>query len=210
MVTTFVPFSEQRVILQNINWQTFEMLLADLGDKRACRLAYDKGTLEIMTPLMPHEHYKRLIEKLIDVLTEELNLNVKSVGSMTCKREDLVRGAELDSAFYIQNEALVREKEEIDLTQDPPPDLMLEVDLSSLSLDKLPIYVALGIPEVWRYYRGVLQICQLREGQYVFCDCSPTFADLPLTEIPLFLEQSTQIGEMAMIRAFRTWVRQQM
>lgn len=209
-MTTFAPFSEQRVILHNINWQTFEMLLATLGDKRACRLAYDKGTLEIMTPLMPHEHYKRLIEKFIDVLTEELNLNVKSVGSMTCKREDLVRGAEPDSGFYIQNEALVRDKEEIDLTQAPPPDLMLEVDFSSLSLDKLPIYAALGIPEVWRYYRGVLQIYQLREGQYVLCDCSPTFADLPLTEIPQFLEQSTQIGEMAMIRSFRTWVRQQL
>lgn len=163
-MTRFAPFSEQRVILQNINWQTFEMLLAALGDKRACRLAYDKGTLEIMTPLMPHEHYKRLIEKLIDVLTEELNLNVKSVGSMTCKREDLVRGAEPDSAFYIQNEALVREKEEIDLTQDPPPDLMLEVDFSSLSLDKLPIYVALGIPEVWRYYRGVLLSLPVARG----------------------------------------------
>ncbi|BAZ49281.1 hypothetical protein NIES4103_18930 [Nostoc sp. NIES-4103] len=202
--------SSQRVILPNISWQTFETILAEMGDNRVTRLAYDHGTLEIMTPLMPHEHNKRLIEKLIDNLAEELNLNLKSTGSVTCKRPDLLRGVEPDSSFYIQNEPLMRHKQNLDLTQDPPPDLVIEVDYTSASVDRMPIYLALGIVEVWRYDEPVMQIYQLREGVYVPCDVSPTFANLPLTtEIPRFLQESLKIGEIPMIRSFRSWVRQQ-
>jgi Uma2 family endonuclease len=169
MVTT-APSSSQRVILQNISWQTFETILAEMGDNRATRLAYDRGILEIMTPLIPHEHNKRLIEKLIDNLAEELNLNLKSTGSVTCKRQDLLRGVEPDSSFYIQNKPVMRQKQNLDLTQDPPPDLVIEVDYTSSSIDRMPIYLALGIPEVWRYNEGVMQIYQLRDNVYVECD----------------------------------------
>lgn len=209
MVTT-VANNSQRVLLPNITWQTFETILAEMGDHRATRLAYDNGTLEIMTPLMPHEHNKRLIEKLIDNLAEELNLNLKSTGSITCKRPDLMRGVEPDSSFYIQNEPVMRQKQNLDLTQDPPPDLVIEVDYTSASVDRLSIYSALGVPEVWRYDEPVMQIYQLQEGVYVPCDGSPTFANLPLTtEIPRFLEQSLKVGEISMIRSFRAWVKQQ-
>ncbi|MBH8575067.1 Uma2 family endonuclease [Nostocaceae cyanobacterium CENA369] len=209
MVTTSAA-SSQRVILPNISWQTFETILAEMGNNRATRLAYDCGTLEIMTPLMPHEHNKRLIEKLIDNLAEELNLNLKSTGSVTCKRPDLLRGVEPDSSFYIQNEPVMRHKQNLDLTQDPPPDLVIEVDYTSASVDRMPIYLALGILEVWRYDEPVMQIYQLREGVYVPCNNSPTFADLPLTaEVPRFLAESLKIGEILMIRSFRDWVRQQ-
>ena len=208
MVTTAAS-SSQRVILQNISWQTFENILAEMGDHHATRLAYDQGILEIMTPLMPHEHNKRLIEKLIDNLAEELNLNLKSSDSVTCKRQDLLQGVEPDSSFYIQNEQVMRQKQNLDLTQDPPPDLVIEVDYTSSSVD-MPIYQALGIPEVWRYNEPVMQIYQVREDVYVACDVSPTFANLPLTtEIPRFIQESLNIGEIAMIRSFRSWVRQQ-
>lgn len=201
---------EQRVILQNVSWQLFEYLLAELGENRAARLAYDQGLLEIMSPLMPHEHNKRLIERFIETLCEELDLNIKSVGSMTCKREDLQRGIEPDSSFYIQNEPLVRQREELDLTQDPPPDLIVEVDFSSSSLNKEPIYLALGIPEVWRYAGSKLTIKHFQQGQYVQLECSPTFANLPLIEIPRFLRQSSEIGEVSVIKTFRAWVKQQL
>lgn len=201
---------EQRVVLQNVSWQCFEHLLDDLGEIRAARLAYDQGMLEIMSPLMPHEHSKRLLERCVEILAEELNLNIKSVGSVTCKREDLQRGIEPDSGFYIQNEPLVRQREELDLAQDPPPDLMLEVDFSSSSLNKEPIYRALAVAEIWRYADRKLTIKQLYQGQYVQLDRSPTFADLPLTEIPRFIKQSNQIGEMEVLRAFRNWVREQL
>ena len=199
----------QRVILKNISWQTFETILTEMGEDRVSRLAYDHGTLEIMTPLLPHEHNNRLIHNLIVALAEELNLNLKSVGSLTCKRPDRMRGVEPDSGFYIQNEPLVRNNKEIDLATDPPPDLVVEVDFTSSSLDRLPIYADIGVPELWRYDEPVIQIYQLLEGQYIPCTLSPTFANLPLTEIPRFLEESLKIGEIPMIRAFRAWVRQQ-
>lgn len=123
---------------------------------------------------------------------------------MTCKREDLERGLEPDSGFYIQNESLIRSREELDLTQAPLPDLMIEVDFSSSSLNKLPVYRALGVPEVWRYAGGILTIRQLQQGEYVELGYSPTFANLPLTEIPNFLKQSSQIGEAQILKKFRS------
>jgi Uma2 family endonuclease len=208
MVTTAIP-SVQRVILKNISWQTFETLLEEMGEKRGSRLAYDNGILEVITPLMPHEYNNRVIHNLIVALADELNINLKSVGSVTCKRADLSRGVEPDSSFYIQNELLMRNKEELDLTKDPPPDLVLEVDFTSSSLDRLSIYAALGVPEIWRYEEGVLQIYRLQEGVYVPFVVSPTFGNLLLTEIPRFLEESLKIGEIPMMRSFRSWVRQQ-
>jgi Uma2 family endonuclease len=196
-------------MLPNISWQTFETILAEMGDHRAARLAYDQGTLEIMTPLMPHEHNNRLLEHLVFVLAEVLNLNIKSIGSTTCKRPDLLRGVEPDSAFYLQNEPVMRQKRHLDLMQDPPPDLVIEVDYTSASIERLPIYLALGVPEVWRYDEPIMQIYQLRGGVYVPCDVSPTFANLPLTtEIPRFLTESLNMGEIPMIRSFRHWVSQ--
>ena len=210
MVTT-VKTTQGRGVLNNISWQTFETILAEMGNNRATRLAYDHGTLEIMTPLMPHDRNKRLIENLIIALAEELKLDIMSIGSTTCKRQDLLRGVEPDSGFYIQNEPLMRQKRNLDLTVDPPPDLVIEVDYTSASVDRMPIYLALGVDEVWRYDEPVMQIYQLREGVYVPCDVSPTFANLPLTtEIPRFLEESLKIGEIPMISSFRAWVRQQM
>jgi len=208
MVTTRTA-SEQRVVLRNISWQTFEIMLTDMGEDRVSRMTYDQGILEIMTPLLSHEHWNRLIERLIFVIGEELNLEIFPAGSTTFKREDLRRGAEPDSSYYIQNERFVRNKTEINLNNDPPPDLVLEVDLTNSSLDKFQIYASLGILELWRYDEGVLQIYQLQQGQYLECNNSPTFAQLPLTEISRFLEESQRIGVMGMTRNFRNWVRKQ-
>jgi Uma2 family endonuclease len=207
---TIAPANTHRAILPNISWHTFETILTEMGNNRVTRLAYNQGTLEIMTPLMPHEHNNRLLEHLVFALAEELNLNIKSTGSVTCKRQDLAKGVEPDSSFYIQNEPIMRNKQNLDLTQDPPPDLIIEVDYTNASLDRLPIYLALGVAEVWRYDHPIMQIYQLGDGVYIPCDVSPTFTNLPLTiEIPQFLAQSLEIGEIPMIRSFREWVRQQ-
>ncbi|KAB8318995.1 Uma2 family endonuclease [Tolypothrix campylonemoides VB511288] len=208
MVTTRTS-SEQRVVLRNISWQTFETMLAEMGNDRASRIAYDRGTLEIMTPLLPHEYWNRLIERLIFVLGEELNLEILPTGSTTLKRKDLRRGAEPDSSYYIHNEARVRNKIEIDLNNDPPPDLVVEVDLTSSSLDRFQIYASLGVLELWYHDEGVLHIYQLQQGEYVQCNNSPTFAQLPLIEIPRFLEESQRIGVMGMTQNFWNWVREQ-
>jgi Uma2 family endonuclease len=202
--------AEQRVVFRNISWQTFKAMLTEIGSDRVSRLTYDQGMLEIMTPLMPHERANRQIDRLIWILVEELGLNILSVGSMTCKREDLERGAEPDSSYYIQNEPLIREREEIDLTQDPPPDLVLEVEYSRSAINKLRLYASMRVPEFWRYDGRSLRIYRLDKEQYQLCENSPTFAPVAVSEIPRFLEETKKIGEVAMVRSFRAWVRQQL
>jgi Uma2 family endonuclease len=203
--------AEQRVILSNISWQTFEQLLKELGDNRATRLAYNEGLLEIMTPLGPHENNNRFIESLIGVIADELNLNLKKFGSLTMKREKKLKGAEPDSCYYLQNELLVRSKQEIDLDNDPPPDLVLEIDITSGSLDKKPIYAAIGVPELWRYDGNRLEVFVLEplKRNYLSVSQSPTFPWMPLDVIHRFIRQSLVDGETATLRAFRAWVREQ-
>jgi Uma2 family endonuclease len=206
-----LEIAEQRVILSNVSWQTFEQLLKELGDKRATRLAYNEGLLEIMTPLGPHENNNRFIESLIGAIADELNLNLKRFGSLTLKREKKLKGAEPDSCYYLQNEPLVRSKQEIDLDNDPPPDLVLEIDITSGSLDKRPIYAAISVPELWRYDGNELEVFVLHPSNraYQQVNQSPTFPWMPLDVIPRFIRQSLVDGETATLRAFRAWVREQ-
>jgi Uma2 family endonuclease len=208
MVTTATP-GETRVLLENITWQTFKTMLAEMGSDRTNRISYDNGTIEIMTPLKPHENSNRLIEVFVGVLCEELGLEINRVGSLTLTRDDLERGAEPDSSYYIQNESLVREKESIDLAFDPPPDLVLEVEYSRPKIDKLSLYAAMGIPEFWRYNGTTLRIYTLSEGQYSETQISPTFAPVLIREIPRFIQESKKAGQISTTRAFRTWVKQQ-
>jgi Uma2 family endonuclease len=209
-VSTLPRLAEQRTLLHHVSWQLFENLLTELGDNRACRLTYDQGDLEIMAPSSTHEHANRVIERLIIVMVEELGLEVKSVGSLTCKREELKRGAEPDSCYYIQHEAFARNKDSVDLNKDPPPDLVVEIEYTSSALPKLPLYASLRVPELWRYDGHHLLIYQLVAGQYVPCPISPTFAPIKVTDIPRFLRKSQQVGEIKMTRAFRGWVRKQL
>lgn len=206
MVTTSTP-AEQRVLLKNISWKLFESLLVEMGEQRSTRLAYYKGKLELMTPLWEHENPNRKIEAMVIALVDELNLNIEMGGSVTLKRLERLAGKEPDSCYYIQNEAQVRGKKNIDLTQDPPPDLAIEIDITSSSLNQLAIYADLGVPEVWRYNGQRLQIYQLQPGKYVECDRSPTFPLLPASKVEEFLEQCQTQGVTATVRQFRQWVR---
>lgn len=203
--------AEQRVILSNISWETFEQILKELGDNRSIKLAYNNGFLEIMTPLGPHENNNRFIESLVGVITDELDMNIKKFGSLTMKRSKKLKGAEPDSCYYLQNEPLVRSKQEIDLDKDPPPDLVLEIDMSNDSLDKLPIYAAIGVPELWRFDGNKLEVFVLQEldGEYEAVSNSPTFPWMAMEVIPRFIRQSLVDGETATLRAFREWVRGQ-
>jgi Uma2 family endonuclease len=146
----------------------------------------------------------------VGVLCEELGLEIKRAGSLTMTRDDLERGAEPDSSYYIQNESLVRDKEHIDLTTDPPPDLVLEVEYSRSKIDKFRLYASMGVPEFWRYNGTVLRVYRLENGEYKECSTSPTFTPVSVTEIPRFIQESRKVGEIACTRAFRAWVRQQL
>ncbi len=212
VTTTSTPVEQQttpenRVVLKGVSWSTFKALLADVGDDRAWRIAYDRGVLEIRMPLEEHEEPKRLIESFVEAIVDELEIELRSLGSLTLEREDLTRAVEPDSCFYIQNESLVRGRN-INLPNDPPPDLAIESDYTNSSVNKDAIYAALGVPELWRYRRQSLQVYQLIEGKYEMCDRSLAFPFLPVAEIPAFIEQSRTIGQRAAVRLFRQRIRE--
>jgi Uma2 family endonuclease len=206
MIATSTP-AEQRTVLRNISWQTFETLLKETGEDRGSRFAYDCGTLEIMTPLYEHENPKIQLDRFIVVLAEELEIEIKSAGSMTLKRKAANRGIEPDNCYYIQTEQVVRGRQELDLETEPPPDLAIEIDITSTSVNKSGIYSALGVPELWRYNGRVLKFYQLRDGQYVECEFSIAFPIVSVTEMSRFIEQSKTTGEIALLKSFRAWVR---
>jgi Uma2 family endonuclease len=198
---------EQRFVLRGIDWQTYRKISEALSG-RHLRLTYDRGRLELMTISSTHGSYSRVIVRLIGVLSEELELPMRSCGDMTCDREDLERGLEPDDCFYFENEPLVRGKE-IDLAVDPPPDLASEVDISRSSKHRLPIYAALGVPEVWRFDGDQLQVHQLgADGNYALSERSRHFPFLPMEEFAAFLRRSTEMEETSLVRAFREWVRE--
>jgi Uma2 family endonuclease len=206
MVATSTP-AEQRTVLHNISWQTFETLLKETGEDRGSRFAYDGGTLEIMTPLYEHENPKIQFDRFIVALAEELAIEVKSAGSTTLKRKIVNRGIEPDNCYYIQNEPAVRGRQELDLESAPPPDLAIEIDISSSSVDKLGIYSALGVPELWRYNGRVLKFYQLVEGEYAEREFSVAFPLVSVTDMSRFIEQSKTSGEIELLKSFRAWVR---
>ena len=211
VTTTSTPVEQQttpenRVVLKGVSWSTFKALLADVGDDRTWRIAYDRGVLEIRMPLEEHEEPKRLIESFVEAIVDELEIELRSLGSLTLEREDLTRAVEPDSCFYIQNESLVRGRN-INLPNDPPPDLVLESDHTNSSVNKDSIY-AIGVPELWRYRRQSLQVYQLIEGKYEMCDRSLAFPFLPVAEIPSLIEQSRTIGQRAAVRLFRQRIRE--
>lgn len=205
MATVEQITSEQRFLLHNVDWQFYTMLRDALPD-RPIRITYDRGKLEMMTVSREHERYKRLIGRLIEEFTATLDIPLESGGSTTWRREDLDRGLEPDECYYILNEPLVCDKEEIDLSVDPPPDLAVEVEISRSLMDRVSIYGALGVPELWRYDGDVLRVCQLQNGVYVERDRSLNLPQLEPAVVLRFLKLRETTRETACIRAFREWL----
>jgi Uma2 family endonuclease len=198
----------QRVVLYNISWHTYQTLLAEMGDHRSSRLAYDRGVLEITMPSDLHEFIKHLLERIVVALTEELNLKVRGVGSVTLDREDLARGVEPDSGFYIQNASRIRGRK-LDLVNNPAPDLVIEVDIASSSNRRLAIYKALQVPEVWRYTAQGIETKQLQDGEYVNCEFSTAFPMVSAADLQQFVEQGNDTDDdNTVIRSLRSWIRE--
>lgn len=200
----------QRLLLRDVSWVEFEAILAELGNHRGTRIAYDRGVLEIMAPLPEHEYFKQSISIAIEDIAEVLEQDYETYGSTTWRKQAEQAGLEPDNCFYFQNEALVRGKLTFDLTQDPPPDLALEIDLTSRSLNRFPIYVRLGVPEIWCYDTGVLSIYLLQDDQYVQAEQSQVFPSLKIKELPELIAEYRGQGRLALRRAIREWVKGQL
>ena len=208
MATVISP-TEQRVVLHNISWETYERLLAEHEETSGTRFTYDEGTLEIMVLSAEHERANRTLALLVEVLAEEMRIDVDNVGSNTFKRESLRKGFEPDTAFYIASAPQVEGKQRIDLTIDPPPDLVIEIDITHCSLDKLPIFAAVGVPEVWRYTGARVQLLQLVQGSYITTHESTALPNVTSDVLTRFMRESEREKRTAWLRQVRAWAREQ-
>lgn len=178
---------EKRVILQGLTWDAYLQILNALPQPRGSRLTYDDGLLEITMSLEDHEFSGRLIERFILILVELYGLRIKTMGSTTMNYPDLKKGAEPDNAYYIQNQPLVKGRN-VDFATDPPPDLVVEVDITHTDIQKNLFYASLGVPEFWRFNGRVWRIYQLQSGVYVEVNQSPTFPKIEKEQLYEFLK----------------------
>lgn len=199
------PVGEKRFLFRSLDWQRYQTLRQTLSRERNVRFTYLHGTLEVTMSLEIHEFSARLIEKFIWILVVALGMKVKTMGSTTLDREALDRSAEPDDAYYIQNQPLVTGRD-VDLDQDPPPDLVVEVDITHTDINKLQLYAAMGVPEFWRYNGEVWRIYSLRDGEYQEVEVSPTFPLVPKVKLYEFLATARQ-DEVEAELTFREWLR---
>ena len=206
MATVLSP-PEQRIVLDNIPWETYESVLAAQRDRSVPRLTYDRGQLEIMSPSAEHERLKETVTLLINIVAEEMGINAEGFGSTTFRREDLARGFEPDACFYIASLGRIKGKTTLDLRLDPPPDLVIEIDMTSPSLDKFSIFAQMGVPEVWRYDGSAMQIYRLENAAYVKHTESTALLGVTEEMIGRFLDTSRTLERLAWVRQVRAWVR---
>lgn len=194
--------------LDDVAWKDYEQLLDEMGEGYAARIFYDDGRMEIMAPSATHERSKEVLSSLVKVLRDALDIDVESYGSTTLKRQLRAKGAEPDDCFYIQNAArMIGREEDFDLQHDPPPDLVIEVDRTSSSIDKFAIYAALGVPEIWRSVKREVQIHLLAADRYEASPASRAFPFLPAEVLSALLAQGLDEGERQAARALREWLR---
>lgn len=217
MATVLEPVKEstgimpkQRFEISGLDWQAYRAISEALTGQHV-RLTYEKGVLELMTKSDDHGNYAHLLGLFVFVLAEETKLTMRGFGDMTWEREGLERGAEADDCYYLTNAPLVMHKEHIDLETDPPPDLMIEIDVSRSSKRRLRIFAVMRVPEVWKFDGKTLIVLRLgADGQYHPAEHSLYFGDIPIGEIAGFLLKRTEVDEISLISQFRQWVRQQL
>ncbi len=196
----------QQIQLQDVDWVEFEAIVAELGESRNSRIAYCDGSLELRMPLPKHEKAKVLLGNMVTILLEELEIDNECFGSTTFKRKDFGVGVEPDDCFYIQNAARMLGKDDLDLTIDPPPDLVIEVDVTSKT--GLEVYKRLGVPEVWRFEENQLRISLLQNGEYQDSAFSPQFPDFPIVQAATdFIQRIQTDGRRQTLNGFRAYVR---
>jgi Uma2 family endonuclease len=203
-----LPPLEQRVVLNNVSWDTYERLIEEINNP-GTRLLYDEGLLEIMSPREGHDRFKKLLGRLVETLTEELDMPCRSTGSTTWRRVAKKKGLEADDSYYLFNASKVRGKREVDLKIDPPPDLAIEVENTSSSLQQLGVYASLGVPEIWRFDGDTLTILAFQSnGEYTCQETSRFFPRAATVTIVEWMHKCDELDETDWIKQFRRWIRE--
>jgi Uma2 family endonuclease len=194
---------ETRTVLENVRWETF-IELADQRRGSVPRMTYDEGVLELMSPRRQHENIGSLIGRMIETFTEVHEIEIQTVASTTFKRKDLKKAFEADESYYVQHAEQIRVKDEVDLFIDPPPDLVIEVEITTSAIRKLKLFAAMGVPEVWRHDAERLQMYRLEGTRYESIKSSVALPGLTARMIDSFVERRFLLGETALIREFRS------
>jgi len=197
-----VASAETRTVLEKVRWETF-LELAEARTGSVPRMTFDQGVLELMTPRRPHEGIGRLIGRIVETYSEVRGIEILSCASTTFKRVDLERAFEPDESYYIAHADLIRPKDEVDLQIDPPPDLVIEVEITRSAIAKLRLFAAMGVPEVWRHDGTRLTMLALDGAEYRPLDASLCLPGLTAAMIDSVLARRLEQGETALIKAFR-------
>jgi Uma2 family endonuclease len=197
----------QKLILQGVGWDFYERVLKEFADSNALHFAYNNGSLEVEVPTSRHEFVNRVLQDLVTFIALEIKINIRNAGSTTFRQETAAKGVEPDTCFYIQNASKMRGKQEIDLTTDPPPDLVIEVDVTSPSLEKLPIYAALKVPEVWLYKGKKVEFYKLANEKYQKIKYSSAFPLLSSEKVTEFLNKGLNQDLNEWVEEIRKWAR---
>lgn len=193
---------ETRMVIENVLWETYEAL-AEQRRGSVPRMTYDNGVLELMSPRRQHENIGRLVGRMIETYSEVKGIEIQSVASTTFKLKSLQKGFEADESYYVTHAELIRPKEEVNLKTDPPPDLVVEVEITSSAIEKLKLFAAMQIPEVWRHDGQKLEMFRLINGDYQAIVSSRELPGLAIDCIETFLNRRFEVGETALIREFR-------
>lgn len=206
-VENSLDFVTQKVILHDVSWETYDRLLNEHSESPGTRFNYDRGNLEIMIVSLKHEKLKHKLETLVEVIAEELGIDLEGAGSTTFRHRDVERGFEPDACFYFKHAARIRLQNEIDLTVDPPPDLVIEIDITRPSLNKLPIYAGLGISEVWRFTDGRLKLLKRHGKNYNEQKESSLLSGITSGQLNQWIEQSRKQKSIEWLAHVRKCIR---
>jgi Uma2 family endonuclease len=199
----------QSFLLYNVPWDDYEAMLSVVGDRRI-RVTYDRGTLELMSPSVQHEGFGYLLGRIVQVVCEELEIPYLALRPTTWRRRLREGGLEADECFYLANTGRILAKgKEIDLYEDPAPDLCIEIEVSKSALDRMGIYAALGVPEVWRFNGREMRVAELQpDGVYASRERSTSLPFLPLAEVVRLVQAADGMDHMNWGKLVRAWVRE--
>ncbi len=202
-IETIETVSDNVVCLPGVSWASYKKLDQERGEQRGTLLTFSEGVLQIMSTGRKHEHLSFYLARLFELLAEIAEQDFVPAGSTTFDREDLEKGFQPDSCFYLTNLEVMRDKEEVDLSTDPPPDLIIEIDITSSSLNRLPLFAAVGVPEVWRYEKGIIKIYQLQGGIYDESPVSQWFPTVTAQQLAGWLASSRTLPHFKWLQSIR-------
>lgn len=200
------PKLSKNEVLYGVSWEIYQELVAENRDSQFPRLSYDSGILEIiMSNSLQHEEDSRNLAALFEQIAFELEVNFRRSGSTTFKRKNISKGFEPDSCFYIQSLEKIAGKEDLDTETDPPPDLIIEINKTSSSVPRMPIFAAFGVAEVWRFTKKQVKFYVLHEGVYLESKMSPALPILASEQATEFLLAARKMSSTAWVKRIRDW-----